>query len=126
MRAIAMWVFLVIAAGLASPVGSGVPVIACNLRAISTAKRPRYNELMKCLRLAVHDRVEMRNGYIFKLSRETMTLSEVGEWISLERLCCPVLIFQLSASGNEAATSLTLSGPAGVKPLLEEEFPVAR
>ena len=34
------------------------PVLACNLKAISAADRPRYNELMKRLRATVRDRSE--------------------------------------------------------------------
>jgi hypothetical protein len=41
----------------------------------------------------------------------------------MERLCCPFLTRQLSTSGNHADCLLKLSGPAGVKALLEAEFP---
>jgi hypothetical protein len=101
----------------------GSPVIACNLKAISAADRPRYNDLTKRLRGTVRDRNEVPDGYLFKLDSKGITLPEVAAWISLERLCCPFLTFQLSTSGNQADWLLKLTGPTGVKPLLEAEFP---
>jgi len=38
-------------------------------------------------------------------------------------LCCPFLTLQLSASGDKAGWTLAPTGPKGVKPLLEAEFP---
>jgi hypothetical protein len=46
-----------------------------------------------------------------------------GDWISLERQCCPFLNFEVSVSGTDTLWWLTLTGPEGVKPLLEREFP---
>lgn len=98
-------------------------VFACNLKAISAAERPRYNELVKRVREAMRDRTEIANGYAFKLDSKTITLPEAAEWISMERLCCPFLTLQLSAAGNQTHWVLTLTGPEGVKPLLDAEFP---
>jgi hypothetical protein len=98
-------------------------VFACNLKAISAAERPRYNELVKRVREAMRDRTEMPNGYAFKLDSKTITLPEAAEWIGMERLCCPFLTLQLSAAGNQAHWVLTLTGPEGVKPLFDAEFP---
>lgn len=99
------------------------PALACNLKAIASAERPRYNDLMKRLRASVRERTEHSSGYAFKLDGGAIGLKEVAEWISLERLCCPFLRFELSVSGNQAAWTLTLTGPLGAKAILEEEFP---
>jgi hypothetical protein len=98
-------------------------VFACNLKAISAAERPRYNELVKRVRDAMRDRTETSNGYAFKLDSKRITLLEAAEWIGMEWLCCPFLTLQLSAAGHEAHWVLTLTGPEGVKPLLDAEFP---
>jgi hypothetical protein len=98
-------------------------VFACNLKAITADERPRYHELMKRLRLAVRNRSEIANGYTFKLDSKAITLPEAAEWISMERLCCPFLTLQLSVSANQPHWILTLTGPAGVKPLIQAEFP---
>src|SRR5947209_20326838 len=99
------------------------PVFACNLKAISVAERPRYNELVKRIRAAIRDRNEVATGYAFRLDSKTVTLPEAAEWIVMERLCCPFLTLQLSAAGNQADWVLTLTGPEGVKPLITAEFP---
>jgi hypothetical protein len=65
------------------------PVFACNLKAISAAERPRYNELVKRIRGAIRNRSEISEGYAFKLDSKTVTLPEAAEWIVMERLCCP-------------------------------------
>jgi len=98
-------------------------VFACNLKAINADQRPRYHDLVKRIREAVRDRTEMSNGYTFKLDSKTITLSEAAEWIGMERLCCPFLTLQLSVTGNQAHWVLALTGPEGVKPLLDSEFP---
>ena len=97
-------------------------VIACNSKAIGVADRPRYNDLAKRLRLAIRNRNEIRDGYTFKLDGQALSLPEVADWISMERLCCPFLNFQLSASGNQSDWDLKLTGPKGVKALLKAEF----
>jgi hypothetical protein len=99
------------------------PIFACNLTAIDDAVRPRYNELVRHIRSAMRDRREIPNGYVFTLDHATVALPEAAEWISMERLCCPFLTLELSASGAHAHWLLTLRGPAGVKPLLDAEFP---
>ena len=99
------------------------PVIACNLEALDTAARSRYKDLVKRLRDAILDRSELPNGYAFRLEGIAITLPEVAEWMSMERLCCPFLSFQLSASGDQMDWQLKLTGPKGVKPLLQAEFP---
>jgi hypothetical protein len=96
--------------------------LACNLKAISAAERPRYSDLMKRLRSAVQDRSELPNGYTYKLDTKKIALPEVAEWIGMERLCCPFLAFQLEVGGN-GDSALTMRGPEGTKAILREEFP---
>jgi hypothetical protein len=93
------------------------------LKAISAAERPRYSDLVKRIRAAIRDRSEISNGYAFKMDGKAVTLPEAAEWVSMERLCCPFLTLQLSASGNQADWLLTLTGPIGVKQLITVEFP---
>ncbi len=99
------------------------PVFACNLRGISAAQRPRYNELVKRIRTSIHNRREIAHGYVFEVDSKAVTLSEAAEWVRMERLCCPFLSLQLAPSGNQAYWLLTLVGPQGVKPFIKAEFP---
>lgn len=97
-------------------------VIACNQNAITKAERPRYTNLTRKLRAGVRNRSEMADGYSYKLDGSSIPLSEVGEWISMERLCCPFLTLRLSVTGGDKDWLLTLTGPEGVKSLLMLEF----
>ena len=101
------------------------PVFACNLKAIGAADRPRYHELVKRIRSAIRERREISNGYAFRLDDKGITLPETAEWIGMERQCCPFLTLQISASGNQPHWLLTLTGPEGVKALLDAEFPAS-
>jgi len=121
--ATALYASLLWASLCAAAQKDAAPVFACNPKAISASERPRYNELVKRVRTAMKDRREIANGYVFKLDSGSVTLPEAAEWISMERLCCPFLTLQLSASGNQADWILTLTGPEGVKPILDAEFP---
>jgi len=96
--------------------------LACDLKAISTVYRPRYNDLVRRLRVAIQDRRELSDGYSYKLDTKKITLPEVAEWITMERLCCPFLTFQLDVKGK-GDSELTLRGPAVAKVILNEEFP---
>jgi hypothetical protein len=109
--------------GLCATTSASEPsVLACNLKAISSAERPRYNELIKRVRAAVRHRDELPDGYALRLDSKGVTLSEVGEWVAMERLCCPFLTFQLEASGSHIDWTLKLAGPQGAKQLLRFEF----
>jgi hypothetical protein len=99
----------------------GSPVLACNIKAINAQQRPRYNNLVSRLRAAMRDRSELRDGYEYALDSAKITLPEVAEWITLERLCCPFLNFQIEVAGE--TWRLTLRGPDGTKAILGAEFP---
>jgi hypothetical protein len=96
--------------------------VACDPKAIAAAERPRYDRLIAQLRNAVRDRREVPDGYAYQLDSKAISLTEVAEWITLERLCCPFLTFELHVA-RAADPQFTLRGPDGVKAILQEEFP---
>jgi hypothetical protein len=98
-------------------------MFACDLKAIAAADRPRYNELVLRIRGSIRERAETPNGYAFQLDSAAVTLAETAEWIGMERLCCPFLTLQLSASGAYAEWRLAITGPLGAKELIAAEFP---
>ena len=91
--------------------GMASPDIACNILAISAVQRPRYNDLVSRLRAAMRDRRELTDGYESLLDSTKITEPEVSEWIAMERLCCPFLIFQFEGAGEHSR--LTMRGPDG-------------
>jgi len=103
-------------------IAGGDPPLACNIKAISAEQRPRYTALVKQLRATVQSRKDLPNGYAYELDTKHITLPEIAEWITMERLCCPFLAFQLDVHQN-GGTRLSMTGPNGTKAVLAEEFP---
>ncbi|MFL6414877.1 MAG: hypothetical protein ACJ74Y_04305 [Bryobacteraceae bacterium] len=68
------------------------------------------------------EQIEVAEGFEYELNAEMITLSETAEWITMERLCCPFLTFQLDVAGN-GDPHLTLGGPSGAKALFGKNFP---
>lgn len=103
-------------------VGADRPTLVCNRDAIGAQERPRYNDLLHKLRTSVHDRRELPDGYSFRLGEQSISLTEVAEWIRMERQCCPFLVFQIDVPAGNAEVQLTLRGPSGTKAILASEF----
>ena len=102
------------------------PVLACNMKAISSTERIRYNTLLEKLKTAVQQQKELADGYAWDLNGKRITLPEAAEWMTMERRCCPFLTLQLEATGNEVDFRINLKGPAGVKAFLVSEFGIGR
>src|SRR5262245_38669908 len=103
--------------------GADEPAPACNTTAISGTERTRYNDLVKKIRSSIRLRREIPDGYAFRLAEQSISVADVAEWIRMERLCCPFLVFQLEIAGPMAGLRLTLRGPTGTKALLDATFP---
>jgi hypothetical protein len=98
------------------------PVLACNMKAISSTERVRYNTLMKGIKNAVRQQKELADGYAWELDGRKAAMPDVAEWMSMERRCCPFLTLQLEALGDGADFTVKLLGPEGVKAFLQSEF----
>lgn len=59
---------------------------------------------------------EHRDGYPFRLPNESDTLLDAAGFISLKRLCCPLLGFTLGVEAEGGPMWLRLTGREGVKP----------
>ena len=102
------------------------PVVTCNMKAISSSKRPLYDVLLKKLKALVKQQRELKDGYAWKLDGNGISLPEAAEWVALERWCCPFLTLQLEAVGNELNYWVKLTGPDGAKAFLVAEFKLDR
>jgi len=100
---------------------SAVP-IACDLGAFSAAQRERHSALLGRLTGSVLDTQELRDGYAYRFAPEARTLAELGEWISLERACCPFLRFSLEVEPNRGPVWLRLTGSPAVKEFVAATF----
>jgi len=98
--------------------------VACRLGVFSGAEGRRHDQLVANLRARVHARRERADGWSFQLADDAVALRETSEWISLERRCCPFLVFRIDVD-EDRGLWVTLTGPAGAKDLIAQAFPVA-
>ncbi len=99
--------------------GPHLPV-ACTLSAPGLAKRRAglFTDLAR-------RRQEARwlpEGIALRYSSEEGTLALLGEFIQLERQCCPFLRFQLTVEPGAGPIWLELTGPAGTREFLAKEI----
>ena len=95
-------------------------MIACNLEAIGEAELPKYKSLCARLHAAVSETRELADGYAFRVNNHLLSLVDAAQWISLERLCCPFLRFELRATGDESDYWLSLQGAGEAKAIVRE------
>lgn len=93
---------------------------ACNLKALSTTERARYQEVTKALIAATQEKRELPNGYGLRLP--AASLLTAAEWVSLERRCCPFFTFELEQARDEGPLWLRITGAEGVKAFIRSEF----
>ena len=94
---------------------------ACVMEAIEPSKRQQHIATTKFVFAAVNEIRELPNGYAFHLPNESEMLRRVGDFISLEQLCCPFFGFTLEVERERGAVWLQLTGREGVKPFIQAE-----
>jgi hypothetical protein len=95
--------------------------IACDLSRLSAEQREREQELLGQFRKLLMPDSETEDGFWFTLSAAPAALADLGEFLGLERLCCPFLTFQLEITPAETCR-LLISGPPGAKAFMASEF----
>lgn len=95
--------------------------IACDPSRLSADQQQREEELLAQFRKLLLPDSEAEDGFWFSLSADPAQLADLGEFLGLERLCCPFLTFRLEITQAEACR-LLISGPPGVKEFLMSEF----
>ena len=93
---------------------------ACDAKALSPPERAHHQELTKTLFASVQDKVELKDGYGFRLP--PTSLLTAAEWVSFERRCCPFLTFALEQSRDQGPLWLRLTGSEGVKRFIRAEL----
>ena len=94
----------------------------CNTKALNKAERERYNQLTTRLAQARIETKELPDGYAFRLESEEVALSDVAEWISAERKCCPFFSFEIELQRDSGPLWLKLKGAEGIKAFIRAEF----
>ncbi len=107
---------------LTSDQHSDAPPIACALAAMDDQQLSRYEELRAQIESAVQEVAELPDGYGLRLADDAATILATAEFITLERLCCPFLKFDLEVGPQGGTVWLRLTGREGVKDFLKGEF----
>jgi hypothetical protein len=96
---------------------------ACSLKAFQPEQRVRWRALLDKLYVAATRSRELADGYAFRIDTSRMPVTEVAEWIELERRCCPFFDFELAVHGEDGMVWLSLKGRDGVKQFIETDMP---
>jgi hypothetical protein len=96
--------------------------LACNLGALTAAERHEHTALTGKLFAAVTKRSDIRGGYAFQLDRKRVSVAEVGQWVALEKRCCPFFDFRFQFDRNGGPMTLSLSGRDGVRKFIVAEL----
>ncbi len=91
-----------------------VPFLSCTLSSLDDKERQRHGELLARLRIAITERQELPDGYAFRLGAG-FSLTELAEWIALERRCCAFFGFTVESKPGEDDLWLHLTGGGDVK-----------
>jgi hypothetical protein len=101
-------------------------VFVCDINALNAEQKRRYPEVLEQLQMSVQEVKELPDGYAYRHVTNAETLLLIGEFIALERLCCPFLDFTLVAEHECLPMWLKLTGPEGVKQFLRAEMELDR
>jgi hypothetical protein len=93
--------------------------IACNLAGLNASQRKRQEELWRKLLGEVKSVRELPEGYEVILPDTAETILAAAEFISLERICCSFLEFDLAVCREGEPIALRLTGGDGVKEFLK-------
>jgi len=72
--------------------------------------------------LQIQETRELSNGYEFRFADESDLLRRLAEFVSLEKLCCPFLRFDIEVEAERGPVWLRLTGREGVKEFIREEI----
>ena len=96
--------------------------LACNMDMFTPAQREAHIRTTTELIHAVQHVQGVENGYELRFANETELITQIAEFISNERLCCPFLDFTLNVASDKEPLSFTLTGPSGTQEFLRAEF----
>jgi hypothetical protein len=89
--------------------------LACHLDALPLAETARYHELRQALARSIRDARELPDGWALELDPSPEAFLGAAAWITLERLCCPFLEFDLGWSPARHRVQLRLTGPEAAR-----------
>lgn len=103
--------------------------LACNLELLPVGETARYHERRQALARSIREVRELPDGWALELDPAPEAFLGAAAWISLERLCCPFLEFDLGWAPARHRVQLRLTGPEAAKRVVGEalgRWPSAR
>ena len=94
--------------------------IACDLTKLSKEQHARERELLQRFKGTAAVLRQETDALEFSWPGDPQSLAELGEFLGLERLCCPFLTFELRVSKDAAV--VRVSGLPGSGAVLAAEF----
>ncbi len=94
---------------------------ACDLSRLSAGQRAREKVLLQEFKILCEHHEETGLGWRFYVNADPEVLSTMGEFLALERLCCPFLEFHLEVSAAPLA-AVHIFGREGAKAVIAAEF----
>ena len=91
------------------------------MTAIPADQRPAHLATSRELFSKIEEFRELPDGYEFRFADGPELLTKLGTFVSLERLCCPFLRFNVAVEPEGGPVWLRLSGRDGVKDFIREE-----
>jgi hypothetical protein len=96
----------------------------CDLYALTSEQRLVHAELTARLVAGILEKRELAEGFAFRVDAEKVPPDAIGQWIELERKCCPFFGFRMDVEPERGAIWLQLNGRAGVKEFIRAELKV--
>jgi hypothetical protein len=96
--------------------------IVCDPNALTTEQSERWMVVGKQMYQAIQEVRELPNGYAFRLPSDADMLMIVAEDLSLDRLCCPFILYTLEITPAGGPLWLSFTGGEGVKEFLRFSF----
>ena len=87
-----------------------MPNISCNLGALSPEQMRREQELLTEFQSSRTHPRPIDNGYRFEVPADPKALARLGEFLALERRCCPFLQFDLAIHSGAGPVTLDVYG----------------
>lgn len=102
--------------------GKNQSPLACDMTVIPAEQRPVHLAKSRELFSQVEETRELANGYEFRFADDPNRLKRLIEFVSLEKLCCPFLRFEIEIEAEHGPVRLRLTGREGVKAFIREEI----
>lgn len=96
--------------------------IVCDPNALTAEQSERWMIVGKQMYQSIQEVRELPNGYAFRLPSDAAMLMIVAEDLSIDRLCCPFLLYTLEIAPAGGPLWLSFTGGEGVKEFLRFSF----